>query len=181
MPSPQLHLPVRVYNALWRHLLPKHPTDETVAFMHTHQNIIDGVRGFQFIEWVPIFPSGFAYRSPYNFELTDETRGSVIKRAHDLGSSLVEFHSHIGSRPARFSLSDQIGFEDFVPHVWWRLKGRPYLAVVVTPGSFDALVWITGPQSPEYLQSIVVNRKMLQPTRLSPSPQEPSHNVEYSV
>ena len=163
----QLHIPTEIYDALWKHLLPKYPTDETVAFMHTHLNVINGTSGFQFLEWSPIQPSGFAYRSPYYFELTDEARGSVIKRAHDLGSSLVEFHSHIGSWPAKFSPSDRMGFEDFVPHVWWRLKGRPYAAIVVSEGSFDGLVWHSDPRNPEYLESIIVSGKVLEPTQLS--------------
>ena len=41
-----------------------------------------------------------------------------------------------------FSASDMYGFSDYVPHCRWRLRGRPYLAVVVSPRSVDALAWI---------------------------------------
>lgn len=172
----QLHTPSETFDELWSHLLPKHPTDETVAFMHTHLNVIDGISVFEYIEWSPIPQSGFVCRSPYYFELTDEARGSVIKRAHDLGSSLVEFHSHIGSGPAKFSPSDHMGFEDFVPHVWWRLKGRPYAAIVVSEGSFDGLIWSSNPRLPEYLESIIVSGKVLRPTQLSLLPAESFDN-----
>lgn len=163
-----LHLPQGVYDALWDHLLPKRPVTEMAAFVYARQDVEKGATSFRYVEWFPVPPNGFASRSLFHFELTDETRAMVIKRAHDLGSSLVEFHSHAGSWPARFSLSDRAGFEEFVPHVWWRLKGRPYLAVVVAAGSFDAFVWLTDPRSPEYLDGIVVEQQLLTPTRLSP-------------
>ena len=83
---------------------------------------------FEYIEWYAVPADGFSVCNEYHFELTDEVRAQVIKRAHDLGASIAEVHSHHGPWPAAFSPSDQLGFREFVPHVWWRLKGRPYLA-----------------------------------------------------
>src|SRR6266487_1407438 len=100
-------------------------------------------------------------------ELADETRAQVIKRAHDLGASMVEFHSHPYPWPARFSESDRVGLEEFVPHVWWRLKGRPYAAVVVAPSGFDGLVWMTSPDRPEQLDGIACGDRLLRPTGLT--------------
>ena len=37
---------------------------------------------------------------------------------------------HRQGDPAEFSASDRKGLESFVPHVWWRLRHRPYLALV---------------------------------------------------
>lgn len=163
-----LHLPPEVYNALWRHLLQKRPVIENAAFVYARQEVENGTTVFRYVEWFPVPQNGFISSSSYHFELTEKTRAAVIKRAHDLGTSLIEFHSHIGSLPARFSPSDRAGFEEFVPHVWWRLKGRPYLAVVVAAGSFDAFVWLTDPRSPGYLDGLVVEKQMFLPTRLSP-------------
>jgi len=132
---------------------------------HTSQNKAEI---FEHVDWYPIPQDGFLVRSRYYFELTDEARARVIKRAHDLGASLVEFHSHAGSWPAAFSASDLFGFQEFVPHIWWRLKGKPYLAIVVTRTGFDGLAWLTDPQSPQHVDGIVVDGSVLIPTQLSP-------------
>lgn len=84
--------------------------------------------------------SGFDFQSDVHVSLTDETRAYVIKRAWELGGSLIEAHSHKHG-PAGFSRSDLFGFSDWVPHVRWRLRGRTYIALVSAGSEFDALVW----------------------------------------
>ena len=61
-----------------------------------------------------------------------------------------------------------IGFAEFVPHVWWRLQGKPYFAVVVTRKNFDGLAWIINPKTPQRLDGIALDSSVLKPTRLSP-------------
>lgn len=167
-----LALPTAVYDALRRHLLPAQDGPEEAAFVFVRRHAVNSTEVFQHIDWFPIPPEGFASRSPFHFELTDATRAAVIKRAHDLGASLVEFHSHAGPWLAQFSPSDWAGFEEFVPHVWWRLKRRPYLAIIVTPTGFDGLVWLTGADVPARLDGILVDGRLLEPTRLSPLERE---------
>lgn len=101
-------------------------------------------------------PSGFEKQSPFHICLLPEIRANVIKWAWDHEASLVEAHSHRGPVLAAFSPSDIEGFEEFVPHIWWRLQGRPYAALVFTRQSFDAFVWITGPSSPQGVEALRV-------------------------
>ena len=162
-----LALPPDIQAALWRHLLPDGKAPEQVAFVFAAHETGRGADLFRYVEWRPVPSEGFASRSAFHLELADETRAGVIKRAHDLGASLVEFHSHTGRWPAAFSGSDLAGFREFVPHVWWRLKRRPYLAVVVTRSGFDGFAWLTGPMVPEPLGGILVDEKVLTPTGLS--------------
>jgi hypothetical protein len=162
-----IHIPKQTYRVVWRHLLPTRFRNEEVGFMYVRPASSDKAHEFQFADWDPIEPRGFLARSRYGFELADESRARVIKRAHDLGASLVEIHSHAGSWPAAFSASDLFGFAEFVPHVWWRLQGKPYFAVVVTRKSFDGLVWLAGPDSPQRLDGIAVGETVLIPTKLS--------------
>lgn len=83
-----------------------------------------------------------ASQSDVHVELADAARARVIKRAWDTDAALIEAHSHGPRGVASFSASDLAGFEDWVPHVMWRLRGRPYAALVVAGASWDALGWI---------------------------------------
>ncbi len=97
----------------------------------------------------------FETHSEFHIELTDEARARIIKAAWDTGTSPVEFHSHPGDCwGAMFSPSDMYGFSDYVPHCRWRLRGRPYLAMVVSPAGMDALAWISADGNPVGLESI---------------------------
>ena len=113
-----LNLPSSVYEEVWAHLLDDNVESESAGFMFvvpgTHD---DNTQVYEHVEWYPVPPDGFVENSWYHLELTDEFRASVIKRAHDLGASIVEFHSHLGPQPARFSPFDRRGLREFVPHV----------------------------------------------------------------
>lgn len=162
-----LELPEDVYAALLSHLLPNSCLEEQAGFVFarpvsTGTNVI-----FQFLEWQPLSSSDFEAQFEDYLELADHARARIIKRAHDLGSSLVEFHSHPHSKSASFSFSDRRGFEEFVPHIWWRLKRKPYMAVVVSQNSFDALVWLKDPLKPQLLNGINLGKRLLRPTGLT--------------
>jgi hypothetical protein len=163
-----LEISRRDYSDLWDHLLPKGTLMEEAAFAFVEAITELKVTRFKVIEWLAVPTEGFVYQSEIGFELTDEMTASVIKHAHDLNASLVEFHSHSGHWPAKFSPSDRFGFIEFVPHVWWRLKSRPYFSVVVTQTGFDAFAWIRDANMPERLDAIEVDGQLLQPTNLSP-------------
>ena len=111
---------------------------EEVAFLFTEPDSASGILRACEIYTVPA--DGFVYQSDVHVSLTDDTRAYVISRAWAIGGALVEAHSHRYG-PAAFSPSDLFGFSDWVPHVRWRLHGRPYLALVLAPDGFDALVW----------------------------------------
>jgi hypothetical protein len=162
-----LALPQKVHRALWDHLLPQRLEAEQAAFVFARLESNGDSARFGYLDWVPIPEVGFEYRSDVYLELADISRAKVIKQAHDLGASLIEFHSHTGAWPAAFSPSDLDGFTEFVPHVWWRLRGRPYAAVVVSRDSFDGLVWRKNPESPERLQGILVGGGFVQATGLT--------------
>jgi proteasome lid subunit RPN8/RPN11 len=160
-----LELPTTVYKSLHAHLLPPLSKNEQAAFVFARAEASAGNKTvFRFLEWLPLKAENFAAQHEVYLELRDEMSGLLIKHAHDLDASLVEFHSHPGPYPAQFSPSDLSGFHEFVPHVWWRLRGKPYAAVVVAPSGFDALAWIASPQEPATLSAIMVDRERLVPT-----------------
>lgn len=111
-------------------------------------------RTFNLYEWRAIPPEGFEYQGAYHVSLTDEAKAEVIKWAWDARACLVEAHSHSGAGPAEFSPSDLWGFRDWVPHLFWRLRQRPYGALVSANDSFDALAWLETPDRPEQVERI---------------------------
>lgn len=129
-------LPDELYRDLLAHL--SAVEDEQVAFLFTDPPV-DG-ETLQVRELYAVPEDGFLDQSPYYLALSDEVRARVLGRATELGGCLVETHSHAFG-PAGFSPTDLSGFEEWVPHVRWRLGNRPYVALVFAGESFDALVW----------------------------------------
>jgi hypothetical protein len=126
---------------VWSHVLPRRHRVEEAAFLFAKETANGDRLQLRCVDFWLLQPDDFSYQSDCHIELADATRGKVIKRAHDLGAVVVEIHSHLGPQPAQFSGSDLSGFEEWVPHVRWRLKGRPYAALVVTRRDFDGFVW----------------------------------------
>jgi len=160
-------LPGKQYRDLIAHLLPRPCKTEEAAFLFCRTVASEEHTVFELLEMHLVPASEFTYKSLYGMELTDGCRADVVKRAHDLGASIIEVHSHPKSRTVEFSGSDRIGFEDFVPHVWWRLKKKPYAAVVVGPNNFDSLSWNSDPRCPAGALDLQVGQQVLHPTGLS--------------
>lgn len=152
---------------LWSHLLPETTRNEQAAFLFCKTEQANGGLVFQAVDQALLDPSDFRNQYEDYIELTDDARISLIKRAHHSGTSLVELHSHPGPWPAAFSLSDKAGLKETVPHMRWRLRNRPYLAIVVAPSGFDALVWPQDAKAPEPLFGVDVDGTVISPTNNS--------------
>jgi hypothetical protein len=138
---------------LWAHLLQN--DTEQVAIVFAAVEASENAIVFGAKDAYLATPDDFEIHSEFHVELTDEARARIIKRAWDTGTSPVEFHSHPRDYwGAMFSPSDMYGFSDYVPHCRWRLRGRPYLAVVVTPAGLDALAWTGADGKPVSLDAI---------------------------
>jgi hypothetical protein len=160
--------PPGLQERVWGHLRSNQDGDEEAAFLFA--DIETTPRGviFHVHDWYKVEPTDYASRGFDGIELTDSCRGQILKRAHDEGRSLLECHSHPGWRQAVFSRFDFEGFEEFVPHVRWRLKGRPYAAVVVADTSFDALAWVDPDiTDPVAVDAVAAGIQLSYPTRHS--------------
>lgn len=113
-------------------------------------------RRFALSDWWAVPPSGLEHQSDFHVSLSDDARAEAIRWAWESGACLVEAHSHGKRGTAGFSPSDLWGFEEWVPHLWWRLRGRPYAALVTAGDTFDAVAWIHGPSSVEQVGSLEV-------------------------
>lgn len=156
-----------IYADVIAHLLPPGNAREQAAFLFANASQTDDQVQFKVIEVQKLVATDFVKQEADYLEMTDVTRADIIKRAHDLDASLIEIHSHLGPWPAGFSFSDRIGLQETVPHMWWRLKQRPYLALVVTESGFDALAWLDNPKIPETLDALIVGDTIFRPTNLS--------------
>ncbi len=162
-----LEIPPKAYSGLVNHLLPSKPKSEEAAFVFCSPVQSGRDVRFTFVESYVVPPSDFRYRSLFGLELSDCCRARVIKRAHDLNTSLLELHSHPLAELVRFSPSDRSGFEEFVPHVWWRLKQRPYAAIVMGRTGFDSLSWLSDPMRPDGVLEVQIGEHRLMPTGLT--------------
>jgi hypothetical protein len=93
----------------------------------------------------------------------------LIREAHRLGAALVEAHSHPFDHSSRicFSPIDRRGLETLAPHVVWRLRGRPYIALVFGRRAFDGLYWSERRASPTGPVSLHTECEAHRPTGLS--------------
>lgn len=155
-----------LFEDLVMHLLPRDNTREQAAFLFASCSQTEQV-SFDVQQSEKLTPDDFDSQDDDYLELNDETRARLIKRAHDLQASLIELHSHPGPWPAAFSPADRLGLIETVPHMWWRLHKRPYVAIVVAPSGFDALVWLENPKVPQPLDALMAGHRLMKPTNNS--------------
>lgn len=130
------------YRSLREQLLPHQLRTEQAAFaFFAFEESASG--GQLFVRNIQLLgQSNFVSQKSDYLEVSDQTRRDVIKKAHAEGLAVAEFHSHPFDMPAEFSYADFDGLTHTVPHMLWRLKERPYVAVVVGPRDFDGLIWL---------------------------------------
>jgi hypothetical protein len=124
---------------------------EEVVFLYaTYSDGVFEVDGIEIMVGADI-----ASQSKLHVELADDVRPRVIKTAWDNSRCLIEAHSHGDWGNAQFSPSDLHGFGEWVAHVRWRLRGRPYVALVKAGETWDALAWIDSDE-PATIEAIEV-------------------------
>jgi hypothetical protein len=146
-----IHISGQQYDALLNHLT---ATPESVAFMRCAPPEADRV--FRVDEVRLISAREQHSRADDHCELADDVRADVIRWAWNSGGCLIEAHSH-GSifGPPQFSRFDLTQLSEWVPHVRWRLAGRPYAALVTASREVDGLAWID--DRPEAVDRLVVD------------------------
>ncbi len=105
----QLRMTPSSYDELMSHLFSNDEHCETAAFMFAETSRIRGRARFDVIDMYKLHECDFVEQRSHYIELRESTQADVIKRAHDLRTSLIEIHSHIGFLPAKFSVADLDG------------------------------------------------------------------------
>lgn len=163
MPAAIVEIDPDRFRNMMLHLLPADSLVEEAAFLFARLERRGEFTLLRVVDGVFVEPDGFETRSPYFLELSDSTRASIIKHAHDLQAAIIEVHSHPGGFP-RFSWSDKLGLSDFVPHVRWRLRGRPYAAIVVAPSGCDGVSWLNASEMPDRVLGITAGDRSVLPS-----------------
>jgi hypothetical protein len=111
-------------------------------------------RHFRVRGWRPVDGAAPIGHGELHLSLPDETRSAVIQWATAESACLIEAHSHGRWSPATFSPYDLRNLDEWVPHLRWRLRGRPYAAIVTSTVDFDALAWIDNPRKAEQVHGV---------------------------
>ena len=104
----------------------------------------------------------FDHQSAFHVGLADHVRPELIAWAWERDLCLVEAHTHVGNEPVCFSPTDVSGLAAWVPHVSWRLRGRPYAALVFGELTVDGVAWTSGVHDPEPIASLSVDGQVSQ-------------------
>jgi hypothetical protein len=114
-------------------------------------------RRFRVRGWQPIVEEANSGPEEMHVSLRDDARAAVIQWAWGEDACLIEAHSHGLWSPAAFSKYDLRNLDQWVAHLWWRLRGRPYAAIVTSTLDLDALAWIDGPGKAEQVDGVVAD------------------------
>lgn len=111
----------------------------------------------------------YALQSAYCLELADPVRPRILSWATGQDVvALVEVHSHGKlSHRTTFSPTDLDGLAEVVPQMLWRLRGRPYAALVLGADDVDALAWLRRGEPPTAPGSIVFGDRTMTPTGIA--------------
>jgi hypothetical protein len=150
---------IRIEQHVWHELVQAVSKPEHAAFMLAEVE----ESTFNIVDLRVMRAEDYESRSGLHLDLKDEVRPELISWAWERRLSLVEVHSH---KPgfARFSRSDLWGFEEWVPHLWWRLKCAPYVALVKAGDEWDGMAWLRSAEEPEAVVGIEIVESLEVPT-----------------
>lgn len=150
------------YKHIRKYLLQNHL--EQVCFLFYNAIWDDRALNLSVVDYYLAIPQDYTYQSAFHIELNDACQAKIIKKAWDQQLSLGEIHSHPTSYKAYFSSSDISGFKEFVPHVWWRLKKGPYIAIILSQRDVDAIAWVKDPEAHEQVKEIRMGSDIVYPS-----------------
>jgi hypothetical protein len=164
--SARIEVPAALWRPIAEHL--RQPGPEQVAFVFADVERGNGLTTFVGRDSYLASTGDFLIQTKYHVTLTDDALAALIKHAWDSRMSIVELHTHPDwEGDVAFSPSDKAGLKDLVPYITWRLKGRPYAAIVIGPDTIDALAWVDNPEEPMPVRVATLGEEERVPTNLT--------------
>lgn len=159
----QIHITTTLFRRVQEHI--RQSRTEQVAFLFLSPADQDSMTA---VDAYLVPPAELIHESRYHAEISEEAQAKIIKMAADRKMLLAEIHSHPGcKKDTGFSPSDLAGFEDFVPHIFWRLRTKQYAALVFGDHDYDALAWLNNPAEPTAFGALVVDGNAMPPTAVT--------------
>ncbi len=138
--SHEILIPAGILNRVQRHLFQSHL--EQAAFLFATTETEYGAVRFHVEDSYLVPASGWDVQMDVYLEMTDEERAKILKMARDRNAAIIDCHSHPHSQEdVWFSPSDLAGINQFAQYTKWKLKGRPFAALVFGETSIDGVVW----------------------------------------
>lgn len=162
-----LRLPEKIYKAFKAHLFSKE--GEMAGFLFTCVSRKKSAMLFDFLDVELVQEHELANSGYYGIELGEEVWNRIKVKASKLNACIIEAHSHpFSEKNVGFSHYDMKGFEELVPHLWWRMNGTPYGALVFGQRDFDALFWTENPHDQKTLNCIMTDEgRKFKPTNIT--------------
>ncbi|WLI89075.1 hypothetical protein Q4S45_20605 [Massilia sp. R2A-15] len=167
MSSATITIPTAMLLAMQAHLFPGNSNMEQGGFLLCKSCAQELPYSLVVEEWLPLMRDDYVTQASDYLELSDAARARIIKLAHERNAILLEVHCHPSKQPACFSPADILGLVEFVPHIRWRLRGKPYAALVVGHNSIDGLAWFGDSKTPIPIGHIYSGSQIQKTTLLS--------------
>jgi len=139
---------------------------EQAAFLFATTETKDEAVRFHVEDFYLVPTSGWDVQMDVYLEMTAEERAKILKRARDRNTAIIDCHSHPHSQEeVWFSPSDHVGITEFAQYVRWKLKAKPFAALVFGETSIDGVVWQGDFACAEPLATLsIVGQGRLRPT-----------------
>jgi hypothetical protein len=149
----EIILPEHLHQTLMRHLFQNDL--EQAAFLFASHAVDGGTLKMTAVDVHLVPADAWDYQSEMHLQMSDEERGKILKMARDKGLALVDCHSHPhAGDDVWFSGSDVSGITEFAAYVNWKLRNKPFAAIVWAEDSLDAVAWHGAFDSVQSVESV---------------------------
>jgi len=136
----EIFIPTGIHDRIRDHLFQSEL--EQAAFLFASTEVDAGGIRFHVQDCYLVPSAGWDVQMDVYLEMSDEERAKILKMARDRNAAIIDCHSHPHSQEeVWFSPSDLAGITEFGQYVKWKLKGRPFAALVFAEASIDGVVW----------------------------------------
>jgi hypothetical protein len=138
--SSNIIIPSGIAEALRRHFFQNEL--EQGAFLFAEAKREDGELNLVAADYYLVPASGWEAQVEFYLQMKDSERAKIMKLAREKNLCAIDCHSHPRAcDDVWFSPSDVAGITEFAQYAKWKLRGKPFAAMVWGEQSVDAVLW----------------------------------------